>query len=353
MNVYAHYLGNDYDWNLSKDGFQYRWRTILQFGNSWNVIGSVLMKNPGSAKPLQTNLSEVELKALASYDNSNAPWYRFTSDNTMQNIEKLFIARYNGKTLDGVIQIFNLFNIRNADLDKAIKSSTFAKEEVLSTINDDIEAMRQHNSPIYIGWGMLGTDLRFKDKANRIFQFVRNEMKQEYLFPKFEDNRFYHPLYLMGRGKNRAISQSILKAFCINSVTFNLDGIKVFSISTPQLSAVINSFKRISIASQWYDKNRYVFYPGLQATFDKTTINIRFTSKKNNGYHIADYQSTHEMQTIDVLINEYGYLGPEKVWVGRKMYSDFGYCSVEIASKIKEELDQIAIDLQNKGIKLC
>ena len=35
------------------------------------------------------------------------------------------------------------------------------------------------------------------------------------------------------------------------------------------------------------------------------------------------------------------------------MYSDFGYCSVEIASKIKEELDQIAIDLQNKGIKLC
>jgi hypothetical protein len=46
MKVFAHYLGNDKNWNLSKDGFQYRWRTILQFGNSWDVIGSVVMKNP-------------------------------------------------------------------------------------------------------------------------------------------------------------------------------------------------------------------------------------------------------------------------------------------------------------------
>ncbi len=27
----------------------FRWRTLLQYGNSWEVIGSVVMKNPGGA----------------------------------------------------------------------------------------------------------------------------------------------------------------------------------------------------------------------------------------------------------------------------------------------------------------
>ena len=110
----------------------------------------------------------------------------------MQLIEKLFVARYEGKPLNGVIQIFNLFNIRNADLEAALMSSKEAKESVLSTIDEDIEAMRRFASPIYIGWGSLGKDLHFKEQAEKIFQFVRGEMKQEYLFPEFEKNRFYH-----------------------------------------------------------------------------------------------------------------------------------------------------------------
>lgn len=56
MKVFAHYMGNEKDWNLSEDGFQYRWRTLLKFGDSWNVIGSVIMKNPGSAQPLKSRV---------------------------------------------------------------------------------------------------------------------------------------------------------------------------------------------------------------------------------------------------------------------------------------------------------
>ena len=353
MKVFAHYLGNDKNWNLSKDGFQYRWRTILQFGDSWDVIGSIVMKNPGSAKPLQTNITKAELKALTMFDNSNTPWYQFTSDNTMHNIEKLFIARHNGKPLDGVIQIFNLFNIRNADLDGAIKSSTIATEAVLSTLDDDIKALRQHKCPIYLGWGALGTDQRFIDKASKIFQLVRCEMKQEYLFPQFEDNRFYHPQYLMGRGKNRFVSQSILKAFCANSNSINLNELPVHNIPMLQSSEIINCFKSIAVISKWYEEKRYEFYPGLQATFDKSTINIRFKSKKKNGYHIADYQSIPEKQTIDILTQKFGYRCQENVWIGRKKYDEFGVSSNCVASKIKEELDKITIYLQEKNIILC
>ena len=39
MKVYACYDNKDYE---------YRWNTILKFGQSWDVIGTVIMKNPGS-----------------------------------------------------------------------------------------------------------------------------------------------------------------------------------------------------------------------------------------------------------------------------------------------------------------
>ena len=42
MNVYTHY-------RTIAPSIGFRWRTLLQFGDGWNVIGSVVMKNPGSA----------------------------------------------------------------------------------------------------------------------------------------------------------------------------------------------------------------------------------------------------------------------------------------------------------------
>lgn len=42
MNVYTHY-------RTITPSIGFRWRTLLQFGDGWNIIGSVVMKNPGSA----------------------------------------------------------------------------------------------------------------------------------------------------------------------------------------------------------------------------------------------------------------------------------------------------------------
>ncbi len=157
MKVYAHFIGTDKDgvqYRRSKDGFQYRWRTLLQFGNSWDVIGSVVMKNPGSAKPTDGIITEGERKHLAVFDSSELPWYVFTPDNTMRMIEKMFIySKSEGKPLNGVLQIFNLFNIRDADLNKALDKSQTAVETVFSTIDDDLRYIKKHASPIYrLGW---------------------------------------------------------------------------------------------------------------------------------------------------------------------------------------------------------
>ena len=44
MKVYAHYE--------KINGIEYRWRTLLQLGNSWEVCSTVIMKNPGSSHPV-------------------------------------------------------------------------------------------------------------------------------------------------------------------------------------------------------------------------------------------------------------------------------------------------------------
>lgn len=221
MKVYAHYLLSE------KDKFQYRWRTLLQFGHSWNIIGSVIMKNPGSAEPQCEESREETLRRLSCFDQNPYSWYVFSADNTMRLIETLFTIKNGGKPLDGVVQIFNLFNIRNADLDQALKDGKFAKESVYSTIDEDMEAMRMSQAPVYIGWGALGNFTEFKQHANRYFAFVKDCMRQNYLWDDFNQNLFYHPQYLLGRGKNKAQSKWLLNAFCSNSTNVDASTLNV------------------------------------------------------------------------------------------------------------------------------
>ena len=42
MKVYAEFINDE--------SLIFRTRTLLQFGDSWDLIGSIVMKNPGSAK---------------------------------------------------------------------------------------------------------------------------------------------------------------------------------------------------------------------------------------------------------------------------------------------------------------
>ena len=105
MNVYAHY---DY---INEDRVKYRWCTLLQFGSSWNVIGSIVMQNPGSSSPLKNRVVDKDtLHHLHSFDN-NDDWYMFSADKTMLLIEMLFRTYYNFRlcdsTLNGVIKVFN------------------------------------------------------------------------------------------------------------------------------------------------------------------------------------------------------------------------------------------------------
>ena len=56
MKVYTHFYLMD-----ENTAIGFRWRTLLQYGNSWEVIGSVVMKNPGGAIEAERYLSANDL----------------------------------------------------------------------------------------------------------------------------------------------------------------------------------------------------------------------------------------------------------------------------------------------------
>lgn len=216
MKVYAHFR--------EEGGRMFRWRTLLQFGDSWQVVGSVVMKNPGSAYPLTPNQCVSDmfiLPELQAIDDSE-PWYEFKPDITMSCITRLFGVQ------SGVIQIFNLFNIREADLAQALhlydEASPCIYEQqanphpsslisppsshLLSTTEQDISQLK---GPVYLGWGPLGSDGRFRQKAQMIFDAVKDRMN--YLNPDFDSNPFFHPLYLMQYGAKKPEVMEVRRLF--------------------------------------------------------------------------------------------------------------------------------------------
>lgn len=67
----------------------------------------------------------------------------------------------------------------------------------------------------------------------------------------------------------------------------------------------MDSMKKASEQELWYENIRYRFSPGLQVTFDKKTVNIRFAYKENNGFSIADYNNPDEKKARNLqVINE-------------------------------------------------
>lgn len=121
MKVFTHYT-------KITEQEEFRWRTLLQFGESWDIIGSVVMKNPGSAAVSRAVTDPETLQALQGFDEntSKETWFEFTPDQTMYCIRDLFREYYSANThkdLNGVIQIFNLFYGSNRNCGASVKLS--------------------------------------------------------------------------------------------------------------------------------------------------------------------------------------------------------------------------------------
>ncbi|WP_299977048.1 hypothetical protein [Desulfobacula sp.] len=200
MKAFAEYF--------EEDGLLYRRNTLLQFGDSWDLIGSVVLANPGSAEPMTAASNDILALVSAFYEKyrvgdnfQSKNWHEFSPDSTMRFVEKIFNGWYIGQniTLNGVIQLFNTFNIKNQNLKEAVaqigvESDLLFSYNVYKYFND---------KPTYFGFSdvVLGNDV-LRNVAMNIFSKSSDVVRSIYN-SEFSKNSFYHPKYI-----NHAYGQS-------------------------------------------------------------------------------------------------------------------------------------------------
>jgi hypothetical protein len=193
---------------FEEGGLLFRRNTLLQFGNSWDLIGSVVLANPGSAEPISTVSSDL-LDSISTFYNrfrngkkiQPENWHEFSPDSTMRFVEKIFNGWYVGKNieLNGVVQLFNTFNIKNQNLQEAVAqigvdSELLFSHDICKYFND---------KPTYFGFSneVLGNEVLRKVAMN-IFNHSSEVVRSIYK-DDFSKNSFYHPMYI-----NQAYGQS-------------------------------------------------------------------------------------------------------------------------------------------------
>lgn len=247
MKVYSHFTKIN-----NTEGL--RWGTIIQFGDSWAVIGSVVMKNPGSSACGNEVSDSSILENLKSFQSPDKVWYEFTVDDTMRKVAKLFQYKEGVKNIDslnGVILIFNLFYYREADLGKALlqKAKCEMPEEIISKEIDLLQP------PVYLGFGALAKEKEFKDQA-RTFYDKAIDLGMECYLPDFEKNTFRHPQHLMGFGKNQKASIEMLAKFKANNSAPNDDEIKAAAAFMQSESLSISKWDELFChLCQWMIEN--------------------------------------------------------------------------------------------------
>lgn len=198
MKIYAEYF--------EENGLYFRKNTILQFGKNWNLIGNIVLANPGSANPLHkaSEESTFELQLFYKQYKDNKVfkannWFEFKSDATMKFVEKIFNGSYVDENieLNGVIQLFNTFNIKN----KILKEAIIQAQDNSNDFSYGIEKYF-HEKPTYFGFSQAV----LKDKnlcrvAKEIFDNSSETIRSIYN-NNFLKNSFYHPMYI-----NRAYNQ--------------------------------------------------------------------------------------------------------------------------------------------------
>lgn len=358
MKVFTHYT------ILGSTGEGIRWRTILKIGKSWDIKGSVVMKNPGAANFKRLDHAAInspeELKQLRAFDDGElrADWYEFSSDPTMECIGRLFSEYYaaKGEKLEGVIQIFNLFYLREANLITALNKVSQLK--LANMVDYDV----QHLSfPVYLGFADLAWHKTYGAAARKFFNAAK-ELGALYLNDDFKQNAFIHPLYLMMYGKNKAkcimakyqffqnTLTPVVSQELIDTATASIEKIDVNAIMA-KITVALN--KQLSLVKGEEKNHRYIFDDLIELTVtDKEHGFVGFRHLKNGKsyYNYTIQEAPNEYLYRDIL-SDYGFdtqktIG-NNVWLARKAFKEYGFNEQDVTRNILEELKNLRNRLTN------
>ena len=191
-------------WQRDEEGNFYRDGTILQYGNDWNLLGNVILLNPGSAEPVDEKPINEYLKEYNPYFENDGKYFAFSIDPLMSCLISLFRQKYPD---GGTIRIYNLFNLKNAKSKDALE--TFAKISENKYIFTPIEKVDFHNKLVIVATGKnvythpkLEEQLRryiAKAPENKLYTILKKD-NSTFVIEKVFPNKFgliesYHPSY--------------------------------------------------------------------------------------------------------------------------------------------------------------
>jgi len=194
MKVYAEFIEDD--------GLLFRTKTLLQYGNSWDLIGSIVMKNPGSAKP-GNPLSEYSKNGISDFYSKQIDFKNCTeaSNNpTLKKIVSFFNGSYLQKNikLNGIIQVFNIYNICEPKIKFVYQKAENSNTNLLFIdLKNTIKQFK--NKPVYLGFFDFYTYKKTKHSdylqsiASGIFDYVKNSNFMYLPCDDIIDNPMYHP----------------------------------------------------------------------------------------------------------------------------------------------------------------
>jgi hypothetical protein len=208
MKVYAEFI--------QENDIIYRKKTLLQFGESIDLIGSAVLMNPGSANPnnddFDINIVKSFYKKRHNIDIASCNlWRSFNPDATMRQLKKIFNGWYINEhnkhiELNGIIQLFNCFYFKNQDNQIAIEQ--FLNEPKYRFNESHLFSDR----PVYFGWGKEGKYGVYRDIAKKTFHEYNHKYTPIY-DSVFANNCFYHPRYINSSYPTDDKAKKILKDF--------------------------------------------------------------------------------------------------------------------------------------------
>lgn len=163
-------------WSKSQvDGkeFFFRDQTIIQFGDSWNLVANLILLNPGSAEPMNFMIQDDLLKSkeLPFYilPEENRHYYEFSLDPLMRNMIRCFSKMHQG----GVIKIYNLFNLKNPASHDARNEYKLYRH--ISHMHTPANEVKYGNAQVIIGSGSGGNQDGLKDELKKLIALANPE----------------------------------------------------------------------------------------------------------------------------------------------------------------------------------
>ena len=355
MKVYTHYT------QIVNTNNGYRWRTLLQFGTSWDIIGSIVMMNPGGAnfkyKDHHAETDEEVLNHLRKFDSEhskNEEWYEFGSDHTLDIVQEMFSERSKANNLgelNGIIQVFNLFYLKDPNLSKGLSLNNKLN---LNKVNDRIfvDDLQSITAPLYLGFGDLSKNSQFKEKAKCFFDKAIHELGVKYLNPEFCENSFMHPRRLMRFMKNTPQGKLLKLQFFFNSVSSSQIEDELKKPCTVSIINKTNIIQQVisSIYLVAYEEKNHRYK--LNEVYGITIAEKGYIAIRHINYDHKGYENTQDEEVLklkDVLKGREFNIsskGSEKAWIVTKMFSQFGNNDTQIIEGICKEIKELREEIQ-------